>query len=312
MLTRRDVLKGAAGIAGAAGLAGSVADALATTAPKPRTPIKFDVPRGGCNCHTHIFDPGHFMYATPRPYTPETANVEDLRALQKGLHLDRVIISQPTVYGSDMACTLDALKQLGPSARGLGFIGDNTSDADLDQWHRGGVRGIVVHGLATLTPLAKRIKGRNWSVEVFIRLTELDKMKDQIVASPVPIVLTQFAGAQAAPGIQQPGFDTLLDLLRSGKVYVHFSAPEHVSKQPPDFSDIAPIAKAMITANPDRIVWGSDWPHAATIQGQVMTGVTPLEQIDDAVSLNLLAMWTSGADQLKRILVDNPKRLYDF
>jgi predicted TIM-barrel fold metal-dependent hydrolase len=103
-----------------------------------------------------------------------------------------------------------------------------------------------------------------------------------------------------------------LGLLRSGRVYVELSTPSHISSQAPDYPDAAPIPKALIAANPQRITWGSDWPHAATVPGRQMTGVVPFEQIDDAVSLNSLDTWVSGADQLKLILVENPARLYGF
>ena len=308
MLSRRDILKQAAGLAGVAGLAGPITTALAS-APLPRTPINFKVPAGACDCHTHIFDPGHFPYAASRPYTPETANVEDVRALQRALHMDRVIISQPTVYGTDHTCTLDAIKQLGNRARGVGFIAENISDDEIDRLHRGGIRGIVIHGLGNLSAAAERIKGRGWSIETYVRPTDLDAIKDKVIASPVPFVFTLFGGAKAALGVHQPGFDTLLGLLGSGKVYVDLSSPDRTSQRPPDYPDIAPIAKAMIAANPERITWGSDWPHATATPGLQPSGLDP---VDDGLSLNLLASWTSSADQLKRILVDNPARLYGF
>jgi len=308
VLSRRDILKQAAGIAGVAGLAGPITTALAS-APLPRTAVNFKVPARACDCHTHIFDPGHFPYAASRPYTPETANVEDVRALQRALHMDRVIISQPTVYGTDHSCTLEAIKQLGNRARGVGFIGENTSDAELDRLHQGGIRGIVLHGLGNLSAAAERIKGRGWSIETYVRPTDLDAIKDKVIASPVPFVFTLFGGAKAALGVHQPGFDTLLGLLSSGKVYVDLSSPERTSERAPDYPDISPIAKAMIAANPERITWGSDWPHATATPGLQTSGLDP---VDDGLSLNLLASWTSGADQLKRILVDNPARLYGF
>jgi predicted TIM-barrel fold metal-dependent hydrolase len=311
MLSRRDVLRGAAVAVGGATLTQSIPAVFASAA-LPRTPINFSVPPGACDRHTHIFDPQRFPYAASRPYTPETASVSDLRALHRGLHVDRVIISQPTVYGTDHSCTLDAIKQLGPDARGMAFIGENTSDTELDELQRGGMRGIVVHKTSNLKAAANRIKDLHWHIETYVRLSEIEGVKDQVAASPVPIVFTLFGGAQAAPGVHQPGIDTLLDLVRSGKAYVDFAAPDHISKQGPDFPDIAPIARAIIAANPHGVTWGTDWPHAATVQGQQMQGITPLEQIDDAISLNLLASWTSGADQLKLILVDNPARLYGF
>ncbi|MES1254041.1 MAG: amidohydrolase family protein [Acidobacteriota bacterium] len=313
MLSRRDFLTGAAGIAGAAALA-RPGFAAAGTAPMPRTPITFAVPAGACDTHVHVFgDHQKFPFAASRPYSPDEATVADLRALQRALHLDRVIITQPTVYGTDHACTLDAIQQFGlDHARGTAEIDEHTTDADLDALHRGGIRGVVLHNLDNIPVVAKRLRNRDWHLEFYVRVSEIDKIKANVLASPVPVVFTMFGGSQAAPGIHQPGFDSLLGLLQTGKVYVELSAPYRVSKIEPDYPDVAPIAKALIAANPDRIMWGSDWPHAAAIPGKQMTGPTPLAQIDDGLSLTLLHSWTSNADELKRILVDNPARLYGF
>lgn len=313
MLTRRELLTRATGLAGAAALARPIAELLAR-GPQPKTPIAFNVPAGACDCHTHIFGDGkQFPFAPTRPYSPDTASLDDLRALHRALHIERVVIAQPTVYGEDHSLTMDAIKQLGPRARGIAEINEHTSDAEIDRLHRGGFRGTVIHGLNKLPAIAERLKNHpGWSIEFFMRLTEIDRLRDQILASPVPITFTLFGGAQAALGLQQQGFETLLGLLRSGKIYVQLSAPYRTSKLAPDYPDIAPIAKALIAANPDRILWGSDWPHAATVTGRPITELTPLEDIDDGLSLTLLNTWVSGPDQLKRILVDNPARLYGF
>jgi predicted TIM-barrel fold metal-dependent hydrolase len=311
MLSRRDLLIRAAGMSGVAALARPLTTVLAS-APLPRTPVNFNVPAGSCDCHTHIFDPGRFPYAASRPYTPETASLADVRALHRALHIDRVVISQPTVYGADHSCTLNAIKRMGRRARGVAAFVPNTSSAELDQLHRGGMRGLVVHKMSDFKAAAAQIGDRPWNVETYVRLPQMEAFKDQLMGTTVAVKLTLFGGAQNAGDLHQPGFDALLGLLRSGRVYVELSAPSHISNQAPDYPDAAPIAKALIAANPQRITWGSDWPHAATIPGQKMTGVVPFESVDDAVSLNLLDTWASGADQLKLILVGNPARLYGF
>ena len=313
MLSRRELLTGAAGLAGAAALARPGFAGIAH-APMPRTPLGFTMPPGACDAHIHIFgDHKKYPFAEERLYSPDEATVSDLLDLQHALHLERVVIAQPTVYGLDHTCTLDAIKELGiHRARGLAEIGPQTTDADLDRFDKGGIRAIVIHNLSSLPVVANRIKDKNWHVEFYVRVAEIDKVKANILASPVPIVLTMFGGAQAAPGIHQPGFDTLLSLLQTGKIYVELSAPYRISKIEPDYPDIAPIAKALIAANPDRIMWASDWPHAAAIPQQKMVGPTPLAPIDDGLSLKLLNSWVSNADQLKRIMADNPARLYGF
>jgi predicted TIM-barrel fold metal-dependent hydrolase len=323
MLTRRDVLIGA-GVAGVAFFVDRTASVFAS-ASQPATPVNFDVPKGACDCHTHIFgDSQRFPYAAGRVYTPEPASIAEMRALHRALHTDRVVIVHPSVYGTDNSCTLDAIKQLGPGARGIAVIEEKTSDAVLDEMHQGGVRGIRINletaGQADpsvahrrLQAAVERIKGRrDWHVEVYTRLSVIEAVKDQVMASPVPISFDHFGGAQAALGLEQPGFGVLLSLLKSGKAYVKISAPYRSSKQAPDYPDVAPLAKALIAANPQRIIWGTDWPHPAQIPGKKAEEITPLYQIDDGRDLNLIALWAPDPAQRKTILVDNPAKLYRF
>ena len=322
MLSRRDVLKGA-GIAGVSALARPLATAFGSAA-QPKTPISFNVPPGACDCHACIIgDPRQFPFVASRGYTPESTSITEMRSVHRSIHTQRVVIVQPSFYGTDNSCTLDAIRQLGRSARGVAVIADNTSNAELDQMHSGGIRGIVSSGPAGESDPAAvrqrfktavdRVKGRDWHVQFHGKLPGIDTIKDQIATSPVPIVLfDHFGGAQPGLGLSQPGFNTLLSLVQSGKVYVDVSAPYRISKQPPDYTDVAPIAKALIAANPERIIWGTGWPHPAQIPGRAVTEITPLYQIDDGHNLNLLATWTSDAAQLKLILVDNPARLYGF
>jgi predicted TIM-barrel fold metal-dependent hydrolase len=322
MLSRRDILIGT-GLAGVAALTRPITSVFASAA-QPKTPVNFKVPAGACDCHTHIFgDPQKFPFATPRVYTPETASVQEMLSLHRALHIRRVVVVQPTVYGTDNSCTIDAVKQMAPDARGIIALGDDVSDADLDQMHRGGIRGIRINletgGLSDPELARKRVqtaiertKGRKWHIELYTRLSVIEALKDQIMASPVPISFDHFGGAQGALGINQPGFDNLLALVHSGKAYVKVSAPYRTSKLAPDYSDATPLAKAFIAANPHRVTWGSDWPHPAQIPGRASTEITPLFQIDDGRDLNQLASWTSGASQLKLILTENPARLYGF
>jgi predicted TIM-barrel fold metal-dependent hydrolase len=323
MLTRRDVLIGA-GTAGVALFVGVTSDVFAG-ASQPATPVNFDVPKGACDCHTHIFgDPQRFPYAVGRVYTPEQASVAEMRSLHRALHADRVVIVQPSVYGTDNSCTLDAIKQLGPGARGIAVIDEKTSEAVLDELHQGGIRGIRINletaGQADpsvarrrLQAAVERIKGRrDWHVEVYTRLSVIEAVKDQVMASPVPISFDHFGGAQAALGLEQAGLGVLLALVNGGKAYVKISAPYRSSKQAPDYPDLTPLAKALIAANPQRIIWGTDWPHPAQILGKRAEEITPLYQIDDGRDLNLVALWASDPAQRKTILVDNPARLYGF
>jgi predicted TIM-barrel fold metal-dependent hydrolase len=291
-----------------------------------QTPVNFQVPAGACDCHVHIFgDVKRFPFFAGRTYTPPAASISDLRARHQLLHMERVVIIQPSVYGTDNACTLDALQQLGPRARAVAVVDANISDAALDSMHRQGVRGIRINlGTAGVTDpnvarqrvreAAQRLKGRPWHVQLFTQLSVVEALSDDLDASPVPLVFDHFAQAQGALGVGQPGFATLLNLVRSGKAYVKISGPYLCSRQAPDYADMQPLARALIEANPQRILWGSNWPHPNPPQTppRTATDITPPWPIDDGRVLNQLAVWVPGADQRKAILVDNPARLYAF
>jgi predicted TIM-barrel fold metal-dependent hydrolase len=323
MISRRDILRGAA-IAGAAALVRPATAALAI-ASQPSTPVDFDVPADACDCHTHIFDPARFPFAASRTYTPEPASIAELLAMHRALHLDRVVIVQPSVYGTNNSVTLDAVKQIGVSARGVAVIDDETADADIDAMRRAGIRGLRINFEAGGPPnpdaarqkfesMVARAKAHGLHVQIYTRLSVIESLKDQVMAAPVPVVFDHFGGAQASLGTAQAGFDTLLSLVRAGKAYVKISGAYRSSTQAPDYADVAPLAAALISANAERILWGSDWPHpdSASKPGRAATDLAPLFQIDDGRLFNLFAMWAPDAALRKTILVENPAKLYGF
>ena len=299
--------------------------ALATAA-QPSTPVNFDVPAGACDCHTHIHgEPEKFPFFAGRTYTPELASPEEMTALHKALHIDRVVIVTPSVYGPDNSSTLFGMKARGATARGVVVIDDKTPESDLDAMDQAGIRGIRLNlatgdvndpavGLARFQAAVERVKTRNWHVQLFTGLTMISAIKDLVVSSPVPVVFDHFGGARAELGPEQPGFADLTELVRSGKAYVKISGAYRASKLAPDHPDATPLARALIAANSDRILWGTDWPHpdSVTPPGRKPTEVTPLFQIDDGRLLNQLPVWAPDAAIRKKILVDNPARLYGF
>jgi predicted TIM-barrel fold metal-dependent hydrolase len=293
---------------------------------QPSTPVNFDVPAGACDCHTHIHaDPEKFPFFSGRVYTPEPASPEEMTALHKALHIERVVIVTPSVYGTDNSATLFGIKARGPTARGVAVIDDKTPESDLDAMQKEGFRGIRLN-LATggindpnvakqrFQAAVDRMKARGWHVQLYTSLPLISAIKDLVLTAPIPAVFDHFGGAQAALGVEQPGFSDLVELVKSGKAYVKISGAYRASKLAPDYPDVVPFAKALIAANPDRIVWGTDWPHpdAVTPPGRKVTDVTPLLQIDDGNLLNQLPDWTPDAAIRKKILVDNPARLYGF
>jgi predicted TIM-barrel fold metal-dependent hydrolase len=295
-------------------------------ASQPATAVNFDVPPGACDCHTHIFgDAQKFPFFAGRVYTPEPASPEEMAALHKSLHIERVVIVTPSVYGTDNSATLFGMKARGANARGVAVIDDKMSESDLDAMQKDGFRGIRLNlatggindpnvGRARFSAAVERMKARGWHVQLYTNLAMIVAIKDLVAASPVPVVFDHFGGAQAELGLSQPGFSDLLDLVKSGKAHVKISGVYRSSKQAPDYSDIVPFAQALIAANTERIVWGSDWPHpdSTVVPGHKATDLAPLYQIDDGRLFDQLPVWAPDASVRKTILVDNPARLYGF
>ena len=320
MLTRRALLVGAL----ATGLILRPRTSRAT-ASQPATPVTFEVPAGACDCHTHIHgDPARFPFFAGRTYTPEMALPEEMAALHTALHIQRVVIVTPSVYGTDNAATLYGMQARGADARGVAVIDEQTPENALDAMAQAGVRGIRLN-LATagitdpavarqrFQAAAERMQRRQWHVQLNTNLAIIAALKDVVAAAPVPVVFDHFGGAKAALGLQQPGFADLVELVRSGKAYVKISAAYRVSEQAPDYPDVVPLAQALIAANAERVVWGTDWPHpTGTPPGGKPTDVTPLLQIDDGRLLNQLPVWAPDPAIRQKILVDNPARLYGF
>jgi predicted TIM-barrel fold metal-dependent hydrolase len=321
MLTRRHMMLASI----AAGGLMQNRDVLAK-AVQPATAVNFDIPEHACDCHTHIHgDVEKFPFFAGRVYTPEPASPEEMSALHKALHMERVVIVTPSVYGTDNSATQFGMMARGATARGVAVIDDKTPESDLDAMHKVGFRGIRLNlatggvndpnvGRPRFTAAVERMKARGWHVQLYTSLPMITAIKDLVLAAPVPVVFDHFGGAQAALGVEQPGFSDLVELVKSGKAYVKISGAYRSSKLEPDYKDCVPLAKALIEANADRIVWGTDWPHPdpVTPPGRQVTEVTPLFQIDDGRLLNQLPVWAPDAAVRKKILVDNPARLYGF
>jgi predicted TIM-barrel fold metal-dependent hydrolase len=295
-------------------------------AAQPATPVNFEVPPGACDCHTHIHpDPEKFPFFAGRVYTPELASPEEMAELHKALRMERVVIVTPSIYGPDNSATLFGMKARGANARGVAVINDKTSESDLDAMGQAGFRGVRLNlatggtsdpnvGRQRFQAAVERMKARGWHIQMYTNLAMISAIKDLVAASPVMLVFDHFGGAQAELGVEQPGFADLVELVKSGKAYVKISGAYRSSTKGPDYPDVAPFAKALIAANADRIVWGTDWPHpdSVTPPGKQITDVTPLFQIDDGRLLNQLPVWAPDAGVRKKILVDNPAKLYGF
>jgi predicted TIM-barrel fold metal-dependent hydrolase len=282
------------------------------------------LPAGACDCHTHVFlDPRAYPWSPARRYTPPPAPIEALAAWHDALGIARVVVVQPSVYAADNAATLQALRVLGPGrARGVAVLDAAATDADLQAMHALGVRGVRVNleidrasdaaeATAQLRETAARVAPLGWHVQVYANLPLLAACQSVLRALPVPVVLDHYAGAHASGGPEQPGLHAVLALVAEGRAYVKLSAPYRLSAAA-GHADMAPIARAFIAAGPDRMLWGSDWPHPQPGSRPHPHDISPPFAVDSAQVLAALRAWTPEARTFDRILVDNPARLYGF
>src|SRR5438876_2765751 len=303
MLTRRAMLRQVTAAGGAAWALGAVA----TLSAAGRSATNFDIPRGACDCHVHVFgDTAKFPFAERRTYTPPPASVEELLELQRDLHMDRVVVVQPSVYGTDNACTMDGVKRMGARARAIVVIDPSTPRGALQEMAAAGARGIRLNvktagnfdpnsAKQQLDTVAEQIRGLNWHVQMFVALSVISALKDYFMQYPYPVVFDHFGQPKAPQGVGQPGFANLLDLVKSGHAYVKISGAYRVSTQPPAYADATPLAQALVAANPDRIVWGTDWPHPNGASALSINEIATPFPIDDGLLLNELPKWVPVA-----------------
>ena len=273
------------------------------------------------DCCNHTIGPARYPMLSARAYTPPEANVADLLAFRKRLGITHTILIQPSLYGFDNRCMTDALAALGDRARGIAVVPNDISDAALADLHRHGVRGLRVNfesvgkrqptGAAeALEALAPRAAAHGMHLQLYAVLPVIAAIAARIAALPVPLVIDHFGMPRAEKGLAQPGFAALLELVRIKKIFVKLSAPYRISDRP-NFEDVAPIARALIKAGPDRMVWGSDWPHTDR-SAPSPTMISPFRRVDDAAVLSRLADWCGDAAIHRMILEETPAKLYGF
>lgn len=288
--------------------------------------LPFQPPAGATDCHLHVFGP-HERYplAAQRAYTPDEATPEALWARLGSGGISRAVLVQPSVYGTDNSRLVDALLDAPDRARGIAVVDAGAGAAELRRLHDAGVRGVRVNlvtmgggdpraAQATISSLAERIAPLGWHVQVFIHAANVEVVASLIDALPVPVVFDHMGMPVAADGAEQPGFRRLLELLKEGRCWVKLSGPYHVSPHPHGDQATDRIAGALVAANPDRLVWGSDWPHVGKNKRTAEKDPprVPHRSIDYATLLALLGRWSGTAEVRDRILVDNPARLYGF
>ena len=271
---------------------------------------KLKAPPNACDCHMHIYD-SRFPVAPNAKLRPPNATVDDYRRLQKRLGTTRNVVVTPSTYGTDNACTLDAMAKLGGTTRGVAVVDTSVADAELKRLNDLGIRGIrfnLVQSGATTTemiePLSKRVNDLGCHVQIHMLGAQIVEIADLLKRLPSPIVFDHRARIPEPAGVDHPAFALVLNLLDKGRTWVKLSGAYMDTKTgPPAYADVSKVAQAYVKAAPERMVWGSDWPH-------------PTEKADakpdDAVLFDLLADWAPEETTRNRILVDNPAALYRF
>jgi predicted TIM-barrel fold metal-dependent hydrolase len=282
-----------------------------TIAPPDPNPVKprYVPPPGACDAHCHVFGPAHrFPYAAERAYTPPDAPVEQLRKLHAHLGISRAVIVHASCHGTDLRVTLDAIASSNGSYRGVAVVGKNVTDAELARLDAGGIRGVrfnfVAHlGGAPDLELFDRMLGRvvelGWHVVLHLDAEDILTYAERIKRIRVPFVIDHMGRVKAGGGLQQKPFRMLLELMRNELAWVKVCGAERVSSAGKPFHDAIPFAAALIEAAPDRVLWGTDWPHPNV---KVMP--------NDGEILDLFAACCTDEALRRKILVDNPARLY--
>jgi predicted TIM-barrel fold metal-dependent hydrolase len=276
--------------------------------PKPVKP-KYAPPPLACDAHCHIFGPGdRFPYAAERRYTPPDSPKEKLRALHRHLGLARAVLVQASCHGGDNRAMLDAIAWSGGAWKGVAMVGDDITERELRGLHEGGVRGVrfnfVRHlGGAPESGVFERtltmIAPLGWHVVLHFDAEDIEAHADLFRRMRVPFVIDHMGRVDAAHGLEQRPFAMLLDLMKNPLAWVKVSGPERISAAGKPFHDAMPFAAALAEAAPDRVLWGTDFPHPNV---KIMP--------NDGELLDLFAQTIPDAGLRQRILVDNPARLY--
>ncbi|WP_082862463.1 amidohydrolase family protein [Caballeronia hypogeia] len=281
------------------------------------------MPAHACDCHSHIIGPyNRYPMVQSRVYTPPMASVDQLREMHEQLGIERSVLIQPSFYGTDNSCLLDALEQLGSSARGIAVLPESTTSSELDRYRAAGIMGLRVNqtGGAKDPTLLKGVLERagrqaaelGWHVQVYLPMKVIASLAQTIQSSPAPFVLDHFAGADGS-GVTQEGFDRVKGLIEDGKAFVKWTAPYHEATAP-GYGRMGELAAAFIRANPKRILWGSDWPHTDSrrVAGRKKDDISPFYPIDNANLLARFFEWVPDSSTRKSILVSNPASLFKF
>jgi len=294
--------------------AGAEAPACAGPDPHPRKP-KLKLPSGACDTHAHIMGPkARYAYSPARIYTPPDCLLPDYLKMLATLGVERAVLVQPSVYGTDNTVMLEAMKAAGDRFRGVAVVADSISDAELKMLDAAGVRGVRVNivdvkdrkpgtlPMDALMALARRVAPLGWHMEFLMHADEFPDLDRAFTGFPVEIVLGHLGYLNIGKQPNDAGFRSLLRLMGTGRAWVKLTGPYRITAAPLPYPDAVPFAKALLQANPERVVWGTDWPHV------MMKGAMP----NDGDLADLLSDWIPDARAREQVLARNPARLYRF
>ncbi|MEI4488762.1 amidohydrolase family protein [Frigidibacter sp. MR17.14] len=275
----------------------------------PSTP-KLVLPAGACDAHCHVFGPAaRFPFAPGRTYTPVDAPWETLVALHGKLGLSRTVLVQASCHGTDNAAMLDAIAASRGSCRGVAMVNPDVSDEELARLDRGGVRGLrfnfVTHlgkdaDIGAVRALAERIRPLGWHAVVHFDADRLDRLARELQSIDLTLVIDHMGRVDASKGLGQPAYARLLALMEDLRFWVKVCGAERITRAGPPYDDAVPFARDLVARFPDRVLWGTDWPHPNIKK----------DMPDDGALVDLLARIAPEPRLLRKLLVDNPTRLY--
>ena len=279
----------------------------------------FSLPGGACDSHAHVFGPFvRHPLADDRSYTPAEFDGHAFVAHLDSLGLSRGVLVTGSASGTDNGAVLEALKTYRDRLRGVVVAQADVSEAELDAWHGAGVRAVRANlyqlegrsvyrngvGLAVLEALAPRIAARGWHAQIWVHAPDLVDLGPRLCRLGLPLMIDHMGRMATSRSVQDPGFRRLCAMLAQGQAWTKISGADRNTVLGSPYDDVDPFAAALLAANPQQVVWGSDWPH--------INYFDPTRMPDDGELLNLLARWLPQAAQRQLVLVDNPARLYNF
>jgi 2-pyrone-4,6-dicarboxylate lactonase len=278
--------------------------------PNPRTP-KVKAPPGACDTHAHIFE-ARYPYSPRRGYTPPDAPYEAYRHLLGVLGVTRAVLTQPSAYGTDNAAMLDAVARDPSSMRAVAAVDAAITDEQLRALDAAGVRGARVNlvdkggmpfdSFGDVERFASRIAPMGWHIEYLVHVHAFPEL-GALARMPVDAVVGHFGYMPAAIGVDHPGYRAFLKLVEGGRIWVKLTAPYRITAgEDIPYDDVEPLARALREARPDRLLWGSDWPHA----------INKKPMANDGDLFDHVAAWLPEERLREQVLADNPRRLYGF